>query len=239
MFYTDIHCHLISGVDDGAKTPDVMYEMLALAYRSGTRNLCATPHYYPDLFGGSGERSVRAFEALAEYAKGRYPDMKLFYANEMGYHTSWRKAVESGACKLLGGKYLFVDFPADLSFFEISYAMDDMLCTGIPVVLAHVERYLSLRGEYDKINDWCRRGAHLQMNASAFHPKRSFGHRMHVKKLIAKCPITAVASDGHNLTSRPPMLSHTEERIAKKYGAERAELWLSYGPLSLLEGKAL
>lgn len=239
MLYTDIHCHLISGVDDGAKTPAVMYEMLTLAYHTGTRNICATPHYYPDLFGGSGEKSARTFEMLKEYAREKYPDLNLFYANEMGYHTSWRKAVESGACKLMGGKYLFVDFPADLSLFEICYAMDDMLCMGMPVVLAHVERYLALRGEYDKINDWCRRGAYLQMNASAFCSGRSFAHRMHVKKLIAKCSITAVASDGHNLSYRPPVLSHAEERITKKYGAERAELWLSRGPMCLLEGKSL
>ena len=239
MFYTDIHCHMLSGVDDGAKTPDVMYEMLTLAYRTGTRNICVTPHYYPDLFGGSGERSARAFEALKGYAAEKYPDMRLFYANEVGYHTSWRRSLESGTCKLMGDKYLFVDFPADLSLFEISYAMDDMLCTGIPVVLAHVERYMALRGEYDKINDWCRRGTLLQMNASAFSPERSFRYKMHVKKLITKCPIAAVASDGHNLHSRPPMLSHAEERITKKYGAERAELWLSRGPLCLLEGKSL
>ena len=239
MFYTDIHCHLISGVDDGAKTPDVMYEMLGLAYHAGTRNICATPHYFPDLFGGSGEKSVRAFEALQKYAGDRFPDMKLFYANELGYHTSWRTAVESGACKLMGNKYLFVDFPADLSLFEISYAMDDMLCTGVPIVLAHVERYIALRGEYDKINDWCRRGAVLQVNASAFSPNRPLRYRNHVKKLITKCPITAVASDGHNLTSRPPLLYRTEERIVKKYGYEQAEYWLFHAPLRLLEGKSL
>ena len=236
MYYTDIHSHILSGVDDGAKTPDIMCKMLMLAYRSGTRNICTTPHYYPDLFGGDGAKSMRMFETLKEYAQKQCPDMRLFFANEMGYHTAWRETVEAGHCKLMGGKYLFVDFPADLSLFELNYAMNDMLCTGTPVVLAHVERYLALRGEYDTIKDWCRRGAFLQLNASAFSSHRSFHHKIHVKKLIAKCPITAVASDGHNLSSRPPILEYTEERIAKKYGREQAELWLFKSPLSLLEG---
>ena len=239
MQFFDLHTHLLCGVDDGAKTPDVMHEMLELAYGTGTRHICATPHYYPELFGSNSEKSARTFALLSEHAQRVHPDMRLSFANELGYHNAWRDAVESGSCKLLGGKYLLVDFPADLSFFEIRYAMNDMLCTGIPVVLAHVERYAALYGEYDTINDWCRRGALLQMNASAFSPKRSLRHKSHVKRLISKCFISTVASDGHSLEGRLPVLSLAAERIAKKYGYDRAEFWLSLAPSRLLEGKKL
>lgn len=239
MFYTDIHCHLLSGVDDGAKTPEVMYEMLELAYLTGTRHICATPHCHPEIFGTNIKKAKRVFSLLQAYAREKHHDMKLSFANELGYHTAWRKTLEEGKCALLGGKYLLVDFPADQSLFEMRYAMDDMLCTGIPVILAHVERYGALYGEYDTINDWCRRGLFLQMNASAFSKRRSFRERLHVKRLIGKCPITAVASDGHSLGSRPPALCRTEERIARKYGYEKAELWLSKAPTLLLSGKNL
>ncbi len=239
MFYTDIHCHLLSGVDDGAKTPEVMYEMLELAYLTGTRHICATPHCYPEIFGTNTPKAERAFALLEKYAKEKHPDLQLSFANELGYHTSWRDALEGGKCKLLGGKYLLVDFPADQSLFEMRYAMDDMLCTGIPIILAHVERYAALYGEYDTLNDWCRRGLLLQMNASAFSKRRSFREKTHIKRLITKCPVAAVASDGHSLGSRPPVLAHTEERIAKRYGRERAEFWLCHAPSQLLSGKNL
>ena len=239
MFYTDIHCHLLSGVDDGARAPEIMYEMLELAYFTGTRHICATPHYYPALFGGNGERTRRTFSLLEDYVRKTHPDMRLSLANELGYYPSWREAVENGACALMGGKYLFVDFPADISLYEMSRAMDDMLSSGIPVLLAHVERYNALYGEYDKINDWCKRGLLLQMNATAFSRRRPLNHKMHVKRLITKCSVAAVASDAHSLEMRPPVLTQAEKYIAKKYGSDRAEFWLSEAPSRLLEGKSL
>lgn len=239
MFYTDMHCHLLCGVDDGAKTPEIMYQMLDAAYQSGTRHICATPHFHPELFGDKSEKSQKHFAALTTYAKEKYPDMRLSLGNEMGYHSAWRMALKNGGCSFLGGRYLLVDFPADLSFFDLCYAMDDMLSVGIPLILAHVERYEALYWEYDQINDWCRRGLLLQMNASSFSPKRSFKRKMHIKRLIRRCPISLVASDGHNMTSRLPILSVAEERIIPKYGVERAKYWLSDAPSLILDGKVL
>ena len=239
MFYTDIHCHLLCGVDDGAKTPEIMHRMLEVAYRSGTRHICATPHLHPELFGDKREKTAQMFERLCGFAKENYPDMKLSLGCEMGYHSAWRETLKNGGCALLGGRYLLVDFPADLSYYDLCYEMDDLISVGIPLILAHVERYEALYGEYSRINDWCHRGLVLQMNASAFSSRNSFRKKMHVKRLIRKCPISIVSSDGHNMETRPPILSVAYERIVKKYGEERAKLWLSDAPSMILEGKTL
>lgn len=239
MLYTDIHCHLLSGVDDGAKTPEIMYRMLDAAYLSGTRHICATPHCHPELFGDKSERTAQTFALLQAYAQEKYPDMTISLGNELGYHIAWRDTLKNGSCKLLGGRYLLVDFPAELSLFDMSYAMEDMIGSGISLILAHVERYEALYGKYDVINDWCRRGVLLQMNVSAFSPKRPRRQRRHVRRLIRKCPITIVASDAHNVETRPPVLSRAESRIRKKYGKERAEYWLSSAPSRILRGEKL
>ena len=42
---TDIHCHIIPGVDDGARSMKEAQKMVQIAYEEGTRRIIGTPHY--------------------------------------------------------------------------------------------------------------------------------------------------------------------------------------------------
>lgn len=42
MIYTDLHIHLLCGVDDRAKNEEQMREIVDAAYADGTRAICAT-----------------------------------------------------------------------------------------------------------------------------------------------------------------------------------------------------
>ena len=237
MYYTDMHSHMLFGADDGPSRAEEMCSMVDEAYESGTRRICLTPHMAPAMFGNNTERIVSSYALLSDYCKGKYADITLSLGNEMHYHTKWREHVESGACRLLGGKFLLFDFPAGVSLFELRYAIGEILASGLPAVLAHAERYEALCGEYDLLHDFCQRGLLLQLNASAFTEHHSFRQRRHIKALIKRCPIVAVASDAHNLTTRPPQLSMAERVIASRYGEDAARFWLSTAPNQILDGK--
>ena len=239
MSYTDIHCHMLSRADDGAHSSDMMFAMLDMAYNEGTRKLCVTPHCQPSLFGDNTEPIRESFDALSAYAKEKYPDLVLSLGSELGYFSDWREALKDGRCHLIGDRYLLMDFPADITLFEMRYAIDDVLSGGIPLIIAHVERYQCLLGEYDLVRDWTRRGVILQMNATAFSVKHSGKQVRHIKKLIAKCPLAFVASDGHNLSTRPPILSTAHRVIADRYGEDAAQAWLCDAPTHIMQGGKL
>ncbi|HLC15282.1 MAG TPA: CpsB/CapC family capsule biosynthesis tyrosine phosphatase [Thermodesulfovibrionia bacterium] len=42
--FTDIHCHVLPGLDDGASTQEKALNMLELAWKDGITELVATPH---------------------------------------------------------------------------------------------------------------------------------------------------------------------------------------------------
>ena len=44
-YYTDIHSHVLPGVDDGARDMDMSMEMLRHAYEQGIRRMIVTPHH--------------------------------------------------------------------------------------------------------------------------------------------------------------------------------------------------
>ena len=41
----DLHCHILPGIDDGAKDMDETLEMARIATSQGIKNIICTPHY--------------------------------------------------------------------------------------------------------------------------------------------------------------------------------------------------
>lgn len=208
MQFFDLHTHLLCGVDDGAKTPEEMYAMLEMAYEDGTRAMCLTPHFSPYLFGDTSESSQQSFELLQAYVAEHHPDMKLFLGHELGYHASCIKALDSGACRTLGGsRYLLVDFPEAVEFFEIQNAMGQLQRMGYHPILAHTERYRCLFRHMDWVRDFVAEGGIVQINASSACGSWGTIAKMQWKRLVKEGLAHIVSSDGHNTEKRPPKMS--------------------------------
>ncbi|MBE6656158.1 MAG: hypothetical protein E7609_04745 [Ruminococcaceae bacterium] len=237
MFYTDIHAHMLCGVDDGPEDEKTMREMLDAAYQAGTRTLCLTPHYQPLFYGDNRATSLRSFESLSAYAKTAYPDMNLHLANELGYYTDCLPTVARGDCRLIGGRYLLMDFLPSTPLFTVQYAVEEMLAAGHSLLLAHIERYGALEGKENLLVDWERRGVRYQVNASAFSREASGKMKRRVKKLMRLALVHAVASDSHDLTERPPLLTEAEKNITRQFGEDIAQLLLWDFPQRILKGK--
>ena len=239
VFYTDIHSHMLCGCDDGAADEATMYAMLDEAYASGTRVLCLTPHFQPVFYGDNVDSSKQSFDRLSAYAKEKYPDMQLHLGNELGYYTSCSEALAAGRCRLLGGRYLLMDFVPNVPLFTLRYAMDEVLSAGYHVILAHVERYRVLRTEADLLFDWAQRGTLFQVNASTFSDMLSFRQKRFVKFLMQQALVHAVASDSHDLHGRSPSLAKAERVITDRFGSEMAELLLCHLPNRILAGQPI
>ena len=206
--FFDLHTHLLCGVDDGAKTPEEMYAMLEMAYQDGTRAMCLTPHFSPYLFGDTSRASEESFRLLRAYAAERHPDMKLFLGHELGYHASCIQALNDGTCRTLGkSRYLLVDFPEAVNFFEIQTAMNQLQRMGYHPVLAHTERYRSLFSHMGWVREFVAGGGLVQLNASSICGAWGTVAKMQWKRLIKEGLAHIISSDGHNLTKRQPKMS--------------------------------
>jgi len=65
----DLHCHILPGLDDGAKTLDEALGMARIAAEDGIETMVATPHIFrgedPRDFGAVEEKRQELREALA------------------------------------------------------------------------------------------------------------------------------------------------------------------------------
>lgn len=87
-------------------------------------------------------------------------------------------------------------------------------------------------------------GCYMQINSSSVLKPRLFGDNYKFMKkraryFLDKDLVHVVASDMHNLESRPPYMREAYELIAKKYGAERARELFETNPSRIINDQLI
>lgn len=234
MSFTDIHIHLLCGVDDGAENEEQMRKMLDAAYRDGTRAVCATPHYHPGYFEEKPEAADDAFRKLQRYAE-KYPDMKLYRGNELRYGRGFDEWIKSGSCMSLNGsRYLLVDF---LEYDDADYIVDSVLRvlnTGYIPVLAHAERYEGFGRDLEEIERLSSCGVVIQVDALSPFGGWGRGAKRRSRRIIECGLADVIASDAHDAEQRSPRLNECFEYVKDRCGIEYADCLFTTNPALIL-----
>ena len=139
----DMHCHILPGVDDGARDLDESLAMLKAAKAAGITSITCTPHCRDPYF--DFEAMWQAFYALEDAADG--------FPLQMGFEVNYRKLMELG---IEWAEVLHFDgsneFLLELSVGARSSRYDDYERTifqlqgmGYEVIIAHPERYAAIQ----------------------------------------------------------------------------------------------
>ena len=244
--FVDLHCHALFRVDDGARDESDMEQMLDLAYSDGTRHLCFTPHFKIYEFDNEEQmerhidRLNRRFAVAQSYASQKYPDMTLYLGNEIMYHSDIADSVFSKRCLTLGGSsYVLVEFSPDTTAYEIENTIIKLLRKGVRPIIAHIERYSAIVKNPSVAKSLRDSGALLQVNAKGI-ARFKFGRIARLLRFAFKKKIVdVVASDSHNCTSFPPLLSKAYAYVSKNYGSEYADKIFHRTPMAVLENEKI
>ncbi|HEY7637643.1 MAG TPA: CpsB/CapC family capsule biosynthesis tyrosine phosphatase [Gemmatimonadales bacterium] len=175
--FTDLHNHLVPGVDDGSDSVTESLEALALLYREGVRHLVSTPHLLLPRLGSDGaigrelEFHRRAFDRLAAACASRedLPTIGLGQEIWAPDATSLRRIVHRGDVGLGGTRAVLVEFGFDLQGTHLD-VVRAALDADRMIVIAHPERYRYLPGTepLELMRRWRDLGALLQVNVGSF-----------------------------------------------------------------------
>ena len=231
--FVDIHTHILAGVDDGPENDEQMYRLLQSLYDDGIRKICCTPHYHPGYYGKNFEEIYRCFLRLENYIHKNGMDMQAFLGNELHYFQGCLDWVTKGFCRTLNGtRYILIDFDPREEFKTIESAARMFLNDGYIPVLAHVERYPCMGKKINLVEKLHNMGAVIQINASSILKR----HKKPLVKRLLRCKeVDVIASDTHNLGTRPPMIRAAYQEVSYKYGKEYADKLFVTNPSYILE----
>ncbi|MEL4106097.1 CpsB/CapC family capsule biosynthesis tyrosine phosphatase [Oscillospiraceae bacterium WX1] len=214
---TDIHCHVLYGVDDGAKTIEESLQMLRAAWQDGVHTVIATPHW-----SGSTERAmlVSRLQALRARLRENLPDLTLELGAECRLTEALLPALLSGACPTLAqSRCVLTEISPLMPQAQARALLEALLLNGFIPVVAHCERLLSRREDMGRLFALKAMGCRLQVNAETVLRTGRLG-RWVLELLPA---VDFIASDGHNLTTRQPLLGKAYDKTVARLGQKEAD----------------
>ena len=235
---TDIHCHIIPGVDDGARDMEQSIRMLHIMHDEGIRSVIATYHYHPGHMEADADTVQSRFDRLCALAASddKISDMKLFPGCEVYYYPSVIEWLDEGRIMTLAGSdYILLEFSYTIDKRQMEEAVTSVRNAGYIPVIAHVERYSSLTKDIEGIDDLIRRGAYIQINAEAIHA--GFRTRSFVKKLLKEEKVHFIATDAHDTSYRAPFIDSAVRYVAKKCKEDYCNRIFSGNPAKIINNE--
>jgi protein-tyrosine phosphatase len=233
----DIHCHLLSGLDDGAQTMEDSLAMARLAAETGTTDIVATPHAHPR-YPFDEQQVTRSIlelqQALGDSLRVHYGcDFHLTYDNLEDARQHPRRYTVNH------GRYLLVEFSDLLIFTNTREIFEGLLAQDIVPVITHPERNPLLRQRIAQLRDWVAMGCVLQVTAQSLWGDFGRSASRTARQLIEERLSQVVASDGHDTRRRPCRLDRAWQWLERSYGEEAASILLRQNPKRVLEGAEL
>ena len=209
---TDFHCHILPGIDDGARDVETSLALLEMEKAQGVDRIVFTPHFRCDdcTLEEFLEARDQAYKLLLESMPD---DLKEWFTFKLGaevYFSPTLSKIDLSKLCFEGTSYMLVELPftSDIRPAFLDEILYTISSRGITPIIAHVERYPYILSDPTQIYDWVMAGYLVQTNAKTVVS----GDKM-IKKLLAWGLVQLVSSDTHSLHRRPPMMAEAFERL--------------------------
>lgn len=239
--YVDMHCHVLPGIDDGARDMRETMRMIQTAYQEGIRAMIVTPHYHPRRgMADAGVVNDTLRHVRSEVHK-IMPDMNLYPGNEIYYRQDAKELLREGMIlPLAGSDYVLIEFSMGSATVEqIADAVRDLQLGGYLPVIAHIERYDAILGDVDAALQLVEAGAYIQVNASSVVGELGSNRKRYIKKLIKNNCVHFIGTDAHNTGSRAPLMKKCAAYLNRKFDEEVCETLLSVNPYLVLQNEII
>lgn len=207
----DIHVHALPGLDDGPRTFEEADRLLRMLRTVGVDTVVCTPHYGHPMFDVSKDQIEAAFEQLTDARPGG--------SEEDAWPTLWKGAevrvtkrlvddIRSRKVPTLGNtNYVLVEFPSQAIDHGMLEMMHELLVRDYQPIVAHPERNIAVQKNMSIIKELVDAGLLMQVTAACFADDLANSHSPTIRVanwMAENGYVHFVASDAHNVTSRPP-----------------------------------
>ncbi len=236
----DIHHHLLWEQDDGAPSLDLSLEMARMAAADGITHICCTPHangHYPYI----PEAISLKVADLQHLLNKQGIDLKLGRGCDfhMSYDNIEQARVDTTRFSLNGGAYLLVEIPDYAIPRGLGETFYQMQLDGLTPILTHPERNATLQKDSSLIKEWLRGGVLVQVTCGSVTGRMGKTAQRVAHELLSKRWVHFLATDAHNVSSRPPKMREAHDVVADKYGPEYARLLCVSNPLAAFLNKPM
>lgn len=196
---TDLHSHLIPGIDDGAPDLETSISLIRALHHMGYQKLITTPHIMQGYYPNDRSTIMDGYERVREALVSHEIPVTLAAAAEYFLDTGLIEAVQQNVPLLtLSGNKLLVEISFAAPPLQLHEFLYHLQLKGYEPVIAHPERYKYYHQDLEQYQKLMDIGCRLQLNLLSL-----IGHygkdvkRTALKLLDKKWPVY-LATDLHH-----------------------------------------
>jgi len=234
----DLHCHLLHGIDDGARDLDEALAMARLAVADGITHAVMTPHVMPGVFDNDRVSIEPAVMAFREALAGEGIELAILAGGEVRIGPELLGLVADDRIPYLGqwqGERVML---LELPHSHIPPGSDKLVAwlreQGIRPLLAHPERNPDIARDPRRLLGYIDQGCLVQVTAGSLAGDFGEEYRAAALTLLENGWVTVLASDAHRRDRRRPGLTHGRRIAAGIVGEEASRCMVLDTPAEIL-----
>ncbi|MFM7154590.1 MAG: tyrosine-protein phosphatase [Bacteroidota bacterium] len=195
---TDIHAHLLPGLDNGAEDMSEAVTLVSGLRDLGFSHIYCTPHVRKSLPGNTTERLSAVFEALRRGLSAAGLTIEVSLAAEYLLDEGFEDLLEANSLLCLPGKRLLVELQPNRAEVDLRTLLFNLRIREYLPVLAHPERYHFLPNYKKVLSKWHERGYEMQVDILSLTGYHGAATRETAVWMLKNDLISSLASNVHN-----------------------------------------
>lgn len=239
----DIHSHIINNVDDGSKSLQESMDIIQDLINQGVTHVIFTPHFNKFKWDVAREDAQAGYDEIKRIVKQENLDIEVFLGNEVYYknrNSFIERLDEKKYNTLADSSYFLLELSTVGNVEDAQEACYELEVEGLIPVMAHVERYPYLFEEenMETLSTIMKKGVLLQVNCDGILSDVGINYEF-AHFLLENRAVSFVASDVHNMSTRPCMMKEAYEQVSSLYGEDYAYKIFVENPMKIIKNERI
>jgi len=223
----DLHCHLLPGIDDGARDLEQALVLARASVADGITHCVATPHIHTGRFPNNLSTITKAFNQLKEALAAEGIPLQLGMSAEIRLSEEILNMVLLKQVPYLGDwedeRVLLLELPHSHIPPGTEQLIRWLRKQKVRPMIAHPERNKDVIRDFNKVSLLVREGCLFQVTAGAVAGHFGEPAQERAIQLLEQDLVTILATDAHHEVRRPPVLN--TGRLAAEDIVGEAKAW--------------
>ena len=236
--FVDVHCHLLPGIDDGAKDLEESLAMARLAVADGISTIVCTPHQCGNYSCNQSDAIRSAVTKLQKVLQQSQIPLEIYAGADVRIESDLIKELRADQILSLAdrGRHVLLELPHEL-YFPLENLQRGLKADGVTGILSHPERNQGILNQPSLVKPLVEQGVLMQLTAGSL--VGTFGEKIQKfsEDLLCKGLIHFISTDAHSMHRRRPLLERAYARAVKLVGEKTAIEICCRNPLRVVQGE--
>lgn len=236
--FVDIHCHLLPGIDDGARDWDDTLAMARMAVADGIRTIIVTPHQQGNYAANRGDDIRRQTTELQHWLTHARIPLSVLPGADVRIEDGMLRRLASGEVLSLADHrhHVLLELPHEL-YFPLEPLLKQLHQQSLVGILSHPERNRGILSRPELIAPLVAQGCLMQITAGSLMGTFGPDSQNLAEWMLDRGTVHFLATDAHGSTRRRPLMQRAYQRVCELTDERTASLLCKHNPARVARGE--